>query len=148
MKVNLCQYKKFSCYGCCGHTWTTKGDITRQVKENTRVYKLISREQFCDRGEKTLAPCGGCKSLVEKEGRILCGLHPMQNDGKEYRDRVCEKDFLCETFKAFKTWSKQKQLRFLNFIEKKDPTHYAYSMGVDSGRFMAEFERIEQKNRR
>jgi len=140
-RVNLCQLKHLSCFGCCGHSWTTKREVLIQIKENSDIYKYQSREEFSKRGEKYLSDCGACKSLIEKDGRVVCGLHPLQNDGKEYRDKICEKDYFCDTFKAFMKWDKKKQDAFVKFVLEKDLSNWEYSIGMDSDKLMKEFEK-------
>jgi len=139
--VNLCQLEHLSCFGCCGHSWTTKKEVLVQIGKNTQLYPHMSREGFARRGEKYLSACGACKSLIKKGDRILCGLHPMQNEGADYRDKICEKDYLCKTFKAFLTWENKKQDRFVRFVLEKNLTNWAYSMGMDSDKFLKEFEK-------
>lgn len=137
----MCQLEHLSCFGCCGNSWTTKREVLVQIRKNTDVYKHMSREEFSKRGERYLAPCGGCKSLINKDGRVICGLHPMQNNGREYRDKVCDRNYMCKTFKAFKTWDRKKQEKFVKFILGKNLTNWAYSRGMDSDKLLKEFER-------
>src|SRR4030042_5808806 len=103
------------------------------------MFNVLSLSEFRSRSETVLSRCGACKALIKKEGHIVCGLHPLQN-GEDWRDKNCERDFLCDTFRQFLRWPKVKQDRFLRFIEGKNLSHYSYSMGMDSGRFLKEFE--------
>lgn len=141
-KINLCQLEHLSCFGCCGRDWTSKRDVLVQIGKNTELYKHMSREEFSKRGEEYLSSCGGCKSLIKKDDRIICGLHPMQNKGVDYRDKVCEKNYMCNTFKAFLTWDKSKQGKFVKFIRDKKLNNWTYSMGMDSDKFLKEFEKL------
>lgn len=139
MSVNLCQLGPYSCFGCCGHSWTKEQDVLVQIGKNTKAFASMSREKFSKRGEEYLASCGSCKSLVNRNGRIVCGLHPMQNDGTEYRDKICEKNYLCDTFKAFLKWDANKQEAFQKFVLGKNLSNWDYSMGMDKGTLMKEF---------
>lgn len=143
MKTNLCQYKHLSCYGCCGHSWASYQAINAQLRENTRIFSILDRAEFRSRAETNLAPCGACKALIIKNDHVICGLHPMQNRGEDWRDKTCERGHFCETFRKFMSWPSSKQRRFLRFIDGKKLSHYTYSMGIDSGKFLKEFEYIE-----
>ena len=112
------------------------------IRENTKVFKILSREHFRSRAETMLSPSGACKALIVKDGRVICGLHPMQNCGEDFRDRTCQKDFLCDTFKKFNSWPSSRQKDFLKFVEAKHLSNYLYSMGMDSGSLLKEFERF------
>ncbi len=139
--INLCQLGNLSCFGCCGRDWTTEKEVLLQIGINSDVYKHVSREDFSRRGEKVLSDCGGCKSLIKKDDRVVCGLHPELNDGKDYRDKVCEKNYLCNAFKKFMKWDKKKQDKFVKFILKKKLSNWDYSIGMDSDSFLKEFEK-------
>lgn len=137
--INLCQLEGLSCYGCCGHTWGSHQSINAQLRENTRIFGILTRSEFRSRSETVLSQCGACKALVIKDNAIVCGLHPLQNDGVDWRDKNCEKEFLCDTFKKFLCWPKERQEMFLDFIVCKKLSHHSYSMGMDSGKLLEEF---------
>lgn len=140
MNVNLCQYKSFSCFGCCGHTWGDEEEVLEQIRKNTIIFKNISLKEFQERSERALSRSGGCKSLVFKNRKIVCSLHPKQV-GEDFRDKNCNKNHLCDTILEFQNWPLEKQKAFLKFIEKKNPSHYDYSMSMDTGRFLKEFKK-------
>lgn len=144
--TNLCQYKGLSCFGCCGHTWSSRKEVYAQISKNTMLYSFSTLDEFRARGEDKLSCSGGCKSLIKKNGMIVCALHPLQNDGKDYRDKHCNKNYLCKTFKSFLEWDEGKRKRFLALIESKKLDHYSYSMGMDSDKFLKEFEKMESKS--
>lgn len=138
--TNLCQLEHLSCFGCCGHDWKEKKEVLTQISENTKKFEELPIEIFIKESENNLSDSGGCKSLVYKNGKIVCALHPLQNKGKDLRDMNCKKEYLCETFKQFLTWDKKKQKKFIDFILDKEIDHYEYSMGMDSDEFLKEFE--------
>ncbi len=144
--INLCQLEHLSCFGCCGHDWKSKKEVLEQIMRNTKRWEEAREKGAVDRfikeSEDHLSRSGGCKSLVFKDGRIVCALHPLQNKGKDLRDKNCNKNYLCETFKRFKTWNRTKQKKFVDFIMGKDMDNYEYSIGMDSGEFLKEFEKI------
>ena len=142
--INLCQYKELSCFGCCGHTWGGKREVLSQIDKNTLIYQFSTLEEFKERGRDRLSASGGCKSLIKKDGRIVCGLHPLQHEGKDHRDKNCQKKYLCKAFKAFLEWDAAKQKRFLKFIDGKKLNNYTYSMGMDSDKLLKEFETSEK----
>jgi len=144
-EIILCQLKQFSCFGCCGNHWAAKKDVLLQFDRNTKMFKQMSKETFSKRGEQYLSSSGGCKSLIKKGSKIICPLHPKQNDDKDYRDKLCDKNFFCETFKKFKQWPGETQNRFVEFVLAKKLNHYTYSMGMDGGAFLKEFESFERQ---
>ncbi|RLE45445.1 hypothetical protein DRJ22_04340 [Candidatus Woesearchaeota archaeon] len=139
MEINLCQYKNLSCFGCCGYDFGNEKEFTKRLKENTKQFYSLSLKEFRERSEKS-TPKGGCKALIIKNNKIICALHPLQNKGKDLRDKNCKKEYMCETFKRFKEWNKEKQKKFLKFIEEKKLSNYDYSKGMDEGTFLKEFE--------
>ncbi len=143
MKTNLCQFKHLSCFGCCGHDWKTKDQILEQIKKNTINWKNHSLNKFYKESEKHLSRCGGCKSLILKNNKIVCALHPFQNKGDDFRDKNCNKNYFCQTFKEFLNWDKKTQNSFLKFLKNKKISHHEYSMGMDSGNFLAEFTKFK-----
>jgi hypothetical protein len=143
--INLCQYKGLSCFGCCGHTWGGKREVLNQIDKNTVMYQFSTLDEFKKRSCNRLSASGGCKSLIKKDCGMVCGLHPLQHDGKDYRDENCHKKYLCKAFKAFLEWDSDKQKKFLEFIDGKNLNNYTYSMGMDSDKLLKEFEAIEGK---
>lgn len=143
---NLCQLKHLSCFGCCGHDWKSKKAILRQIMKNTNSLKELTLEKFIKESQVQLSESGGCKSLIFKKEKIVCALHPLQNKGKDFRDKNCKKEYFCETFKKFIKWTETKQEKFIRFLLKKKIDNYEYSIGMDSGKFLEEFEEKIIKN--
>lgn len=141
MMTNLCQLEHFSCFGCCGHDWKNKKEVLEQIMKNTLFWKESNVEKFVKESERHLSRSGGCKSLVFKEERIICALHPLQNKGKDLRDKNCNINHFCEAFKEFVKWDKKTQKKFVDFLLAKEIDNYEYSMGMDSGEFLDEFKK-------
>ena len=145
----LCQTEKFTCMGCCGNSYGSKKEIEDTIKRNTVEFSHIStlaeRKEFSKKAE-TLRPCGVCRAVVNKGRRKLCGLHPMQNDGEDYRDRICDKDFLCKAMKYYlRLWDDSTKQAFLDFVQEKNPDWYEYSMNMDQDKYFEEFIQKQHK---
>jgi hypothetical protein len=151
--VNLCQYKKFSCFGCCGHNFEGKEKVLGDIRKNTKELITLGSdpEVFRDRYDpKFIRSSGVCMNLTflderGKEGkmtRVGCPLHPAVNKGKDIRDECCDKAHLCKTFYHYKKWPKNKQKAFLVFIDHLNLDNYDYSLMMDNGKLMEEFEKI------
>jgi len=69
----------------------------------------------------------------------VCPLHPALNKGKELRDNLCDKDYLCETFKQFNKWNVFRRKKFIEFIKSKNPDCYDYSINIDNDSYFKEF---------
>lgn len=141
MRHNLCQLDKLSCFGCCGHSFTTIKQLKVDIKKNTKEFdESSSLESFRDRAHNwDLNPSGVCRNVVEKNGRVYCPLHPEINK-KDLREGHCMPEFLCQTFKMFMNWSEEKQDKFVEFINTKNLDNYEYSIMMDSGKLLEEFE--------
>ncbi len=142
MKPNLCQLKHLSCFGCCGHDWKTKTQILEQIKKNTLNWKNNNINKFAKDSEKHLSRSGICKSLILKNNKIVCALHPLQNNDEDFRDKNCNKNYFCKTYKEFLKWNKSTQKKFISFLLKKNISHYEYSIGLDSNLFLEEFKKL------
>jgi len=137
--INLCQFEKFSCFGCCGKEFTTKKEIQEGIKKNTFEYlEYKDKKKFAERSTY-LRASGICRNLIFKEKKIICPLHPSLNKGKELRDNLCDTDYLCESFKEFNKWDNSKRKEFIEFINSKNPDWYDYSINIDNGNYLKEF---------
>ena len=122
---NLCQLKDsgLSCFGCCGNEYNHKKKLMGNIKKNTHEFnKKKSLKLFMVRTTE-LKPSGICANLVFKDGRFFCPGHPALNHGKDYRelDQYCENDKEdgCDAYIKFPSWSKEKQDKFVAFINGK-----------------------------
>ena len=135
--MDLCQLDelKLSCFGCCGNSFKSRDKVMHDIRKNS-----LANKSFEERGKEheLLRSSGICRSVVIKGRRIVCDAHPGIN-GKDYRDKACDKGYRCETIKEFDRWSNKKKKEFVEFLRKKRLDHYEYSMGIDKGSFLKEF---------
>jgi len=137
--INLCQFKNFSCFGCCGRDFGSKKEIKHTIRKNTLEYlECKDKREF---GERSiyLRESGICRNLIFRNNKIICPLHPNLNKGKDLRDHLCDKDYLCETLKKFKKMSSYKRKKFIEFVKSKNPDWYDYSINIDNGNYLKEF---------
>lgn len=158
--VNLCQIDELglSCMGCCGRNFGSKKGILDSIKRNTVSFKAAcipdhkggilkkDKVEWGRRLARFVHDSGVCYNLIMDGARIFCPLHPKLNNGKDLRDNVCEKDYMCKTFFLFKErWDNDKRKAFLELIEKKVKLGkldwFSYSKGMDSGMLLKEFRR-------
>jgi len=138
----LCQHKQ-GCMGCCGHDFGNKQEIQEAIKKNTLEFQQFqdNLEKFRDRAFPMDLRKGVCRNLIQINTRILCPLHPLQNNGKDLREGHCDIDHLCITAKRFSGWDPKRRERFLNFLKQKKLDLIDYSLGMDQGNLMEEFEK-------
>jgi hypothetical protein len=140
----LCQLNG-GCMGCCGHDFE-KDKIVESVRVNTAEFNQatpVSKEeylQFRDRFPSTMLRAGVCRNLIEEKGCFVCPLHPARHK-EDLRVGHCEINYLCHTAKEFATWHKKKQEKFMQFIEKKGLNNVEYSMQMDKGTLLRDFEK-------
>ena len=145
--VQLCQLSH-GCMGCCGHGFNSKEKIKEAIRKNTLEFDQIKEKTeedllaFRNRYYVMDLLNGVCRNLIEQNGRLLCPLHPAQNNGKDLRVGHCDAHHLCLTAKEFLMWDKEKQDRFVKFIEKEDLDNVEYSMQMDNGELLKRFERV------
>ena len=141
MEINLCQLGPLSCFGCCGHSYKNIEKIKQDIRFNTLEFEEIKDlEKFRDRASKyNLRGSGVCRNVIEKNGTIFCPLHPSLNNGNDLRDGHCDINHLCEAFKQFMKWDKEKQNKFVDFIIKLNLDNYQYSIFMDSGELLRRF---------
>ena len=147
-KVSLCQLPGLSCFGCCGHHYTTENQIKEQIRKNTIKSNNSTDEEFVEYVKgKYLSAAGICRGVVRKNNKTFCPLHPALHKGRDLRIQTesCETDYMCKTHKQFDGWDAQKKKRFLEFIMSKNLDWFAYSMGMDSGKLLKEFEAVEKQ---
>ena len=141
---SLCQLKEIGigCFGCCGHAWTKEGEVNQDIKKNTLRYKEHKDDlTFLHKEASSIRPSGGCYNLVQlNSGKVGCSLHSCQNNGKDLRDNICDKGYLCKTNHLFQSWGEEKQNKFIRFLNSKKLTPFEYSVGMDRGLLLKEFE--------
>lgn len=136
--------------GCCGHDFGTKEQIKEAIRENTAEFQATNPQTdqqflaFRDRAHPFDLRYGVCRNLVEENGCQLCPLHPTRHQGKDLRINHCDINYLCKTAKIFDTWSKEKQQRFILFIESKKLDNIVYSLKMDKGLLLKEFLSVEE----
>lgn len=145
---NLCNWEKFSCFGCCGYDFASRKEVEKKLNEQTKLWKSLGTKDFSKREIPYLEEEGICGHQVLVRGKAFCATHPFveKNKGIDYREPRCKKDHLCETFIRFKQWPNVKKKEFLNFLRKKDLDWYEYSLGMDNNSFLNEFEEISSKD--
>jgi len=63
----------------------------------------------------------------------------------DLRINHCDIDFMCRTAVTFETWDAEKQKRFIDFIAGKKIDNLDFSLGIDKGSLLDEFEALELK---
>jgi hypothetical protein len=143
----LCQFNG-GCMGCCGHDFKSLELVKEAVRRNTLEFrKFKNLEKFRDRAGKWDLRYGVCRNVVMIRGKVFCPLHPARNKGKDLRKGHCDVDYLCKTAKVFSKWNKEKQKKFLEFVEGKGLDVIEYSVGVDDGSLLKEFLRKDLNNK-
>ncbi len=147
-KTELCTFGKYYCMGCClaPRKCPTKRELIQAIKANTAVFEQArNTEAFAKRRNcgETLR-CGVCNNQVFIGKKVLCPLHPGNNNGKDLRKRkFCEHDYLCPTQEEYNEWNSVKQKQFIKFIKKKKPDWYQYSINIDNSGYLKEFKKIK-----
>ena len=142
----LCQLNG-GCMGCCGHDFISKEKVKEAIHKNTTEFIQIkevdedSLVKFRDRAYASDLRHGVCRNLIEEKGRFLCPLHPARNHGKDLRIGHCNVNYFCKTAQKFALWNTGKQASFISFIEKKKLDNVAYSIMMDNGNLLQEFEK-------
>jgi len=138
----LCQLEE-GCMGCCGHDFGNKQEIEEAIKKNTLEFQQFpdNLEKFRDRTFPMDLRNGVCRNLIQKSDKTLCPLHPLQNKGNDLREGHCDIDHLCLTAQRFSGWSTERKAAFLKFLKQKKLNTLDYSLGMDQGTLLAEFEK-------
>lgn len=144
-KSILCQLNN-GCMGCCGRAFPSKEEIEKAIKKNTSEFKELNPQtekeliRFRDRALSADLRNGVCRNLVQKDNKIICPLHPKQNNGKDLREGHCDINYLCQTAKEFLIWPKHKQKRFLKFVKDNGLGNIDYSIKMDKDSLLEEFK--------
>ena len=143
--LTLCQLEEagLSCFGCCGNNYSNKKKLMNHIRKNTLQFdNKKSIKSFMSRTTE-LKSSGICANLVFKGGKFFCPGHPVMHNSKDYRslDPDCEKEHMCKTYYLFKTWDKEKQQKFIDFIKSKKLDSYTYSIKMDNDSLLKEFEK-------
>ena len=143
--TSLCQING-GCMGCCGHDFISREKIKEALRLNTVEFENKSPRvkaqfiSFRDRAHPSDLRHGVCRNLIEKNGSIFCPLHPTLHD-QDLRENHCDIKHLCGTAKKFADWDSEKQENFISFVASKEIDNLEYSMGMDSGSLLEEFEK-------
>jgi len=145
-EINLCQLEdlNLSCFGCCGHSYTSKEDVLEAIDKNTLEYSgYDNQKRFMERSN-SLRACGICRNVVYLDkNKVGCPLHPKLNK-KDIRVGHCDTKYKCKTKKLFDTWNQNKKVKFVLFLTKlkKDGlSWYDYSIRMDNDEILKEFIR-------
>ncbi len=157
-KTDLCQLGE-GCFGCCGNSYKSRKEIEEDLLKNQTEFEAIVEKGTIEelkefrgrRYHRELRPAGICFNLIRiydkdgKNGKMGCPLHPAIC-GEELREGHCDINHLCLAAKIFPSWDEEKQARFIEFLLEKKLDWYDYSIGMDSGSLLREFENKEKKN--
>ena len=141
----LCQ-RNGGCFGCCGHDFAAKKRLKEAIRENTAEFSVVdvnSEKSFVAFRERTHPNDlrhGVCRNLIEEKGCFLCPLHPTRHSGRDLRIGHCDTNYLCPTAQKFEGWDQEKQETFLKFIDSLGIDNVDYSLKMDSGELLREFE--------
>lgn len=136
-----------SCYGCCGHDFKSQEDVEIAIHKNTLEHKsfddILDFKARVKKGE--LRDAGVCRNLVNMkdsngQNRVLCPLHPLVNNVKDYRLGHCDTTYECQALFEFNNWSSDVQKKFLKYLLDMELDNYVYSIGMDSGSFLEDFK--------
>ena len=139
----LCQLKG-GCMGCCGYDFPSKEKIKEVIEKNTNEFNKSSPKtkkellEFRDRKHPFDLKNGVCRNLIKKNECLFCPLHPKLNK-EDLRISHCDINYLCKTAKEFAKWDKDKQKKFIEFINRQELTNIEYSIRMDKGMFLEMF---------
>ena len=142
----LCQLNG-GCMGCCGNNYISAKFVARAIKDNTREFRAVNSFsesdllKFRDRASATSLRHGVCRNLIDRDGKLLCPLHPVLNKGKDLRIGHCDVEYFCQTALKFAHWDTRKQEDFVTFIQKKKLDNINYSLKMVEGELLREFEK-------
>lgn len=141
----LCQLNG-GCMGCCGYDFLSKEKIDQAICTNSMEFETSCPKteqqflQFRDRKMPMDLRDSVCRNLIKKEELIFCPLHPTIHNGKDLRKNHCDTDFFCKTAEEFEKWEEETQKLFLSFIKEKRLDSIDYSLKMDEGLLLKEFE--------
>ncbi|MBD3361791.1 hypothetical protein GF358_03285 [Candidatus Woesearchaeota archaeon] len=145
-KTELCTFREYYCMGCClaPRKCPTRSELTAAIKANTVAFKQtknskkFAARENCGETKK----CGVCNNQIFKGKKVICPLHPGNNNGKDLRKRkFCEINYLCPTQEEYNSWDRKLQKEFLAFVKSKKPDWYQYSINIDNGGYLKEFKK-------
>jgi ferredoxin-thioredoxin reductase catalytic subunit len=147
-RSDVCIIEHLTCVGCCGKDFTSREEIEKAVRKNTKDFIAINNKiKFMKRKDNEfLHDSGICRNIIytnEDEDDVMCPLHPCFNDTKEVKDirkGHCEIEYLCKTAYVFNNFSEEKKKIFRKFILGKDLDWLEFSVGMNEGTFLEEFE--------
>ena len=140
--ISLCQFKQ-GCFGCCGNNYTSEKDVVNTIWKSTGELKLSSSpKEFRDRFPKELVSSSGlCKNFVKfEDGNFGCGIHPARVGLPDLRIGHCDHDYLCQTMRTYLSWDDNQKQKFLDWLEKNNLSLYDYSLGMDEGTLLTQFQ--------
>ena len=145
-EIILCRYGS-GCFGCCGTEFAnSKEQVIKEIKINTRELKdYKDLDQFRMRHGALFKEEGNpfkmCRNITKlSDGYVGCPLHPILNEGEDFRKNYCFADYWCPTMKKFRKWNDKEKKKFLDFLDFKKLDSYEYSIKMDSGELLKEFE--------
>jgi len=144
----LCQLNG-GCMGCCGHDFISKKLVKEAIKLNTAEFKEVDPSKevslivFRERRDAYDLRHGVCRNLIERDRQLLCPLHPALNNKKDLRVGHCDLNYMCPSAKMFETWTKEKQNKFMKFIESKKLDNISYSMKMGDNSLLQEFDNLQ-----
>lgn len=139
----LCQLNG-GCMSCCGHDFISKEKIKEAINQNSKEFESSNPKtekeflKFRDRRPTNDLRNGVCRNLIEQNSSFFCPLHPARLE-KDLRLGHCDINYLCKTAKEFERWSDDKKLTFIYFIESKNLDNLDYSLRIDNGSLLKEF---------
>jgi hypothetical protein len=131
------------CFGCCGRNFAGKTILKRDIRINTKRYYETKHgiEKLKDISKK-VRKSGLCKFVMYlEEKNIGCPLHPSQNEGQDLRKDHCDIDYLCTTQKLFANWDKERQNKFIEYLQNRNLDFVDYSRGMANGSLLIGFKR-------
>ena len=145
--INLCKFKGFSCFGCCGYEFKGKDKAAESIYKQTKEYEQymgtkssridhpatkFNRVEFRERNQfHDLNSCNFCRNLILDESQSIktmidkkkldftCPLHPATNDGTDLRAGHCDTDYMCRMQMSFHKMTKNEKEKFLAWLEER-----------------------------
>lgn len=128
--------------GCCGHSYKNRKEIEEGIRKNTLNFKHADDKlKWGRKDSEYIRSCGVCHNIIKIGDEVFCPLHPERNSGDDLRDIPCDKEYMCRTFYMFNQWDEKKQKQFILFIKSKKLDWFTYSIGMDNGTFLNQFEK-------
>ncbi len=135
--MKVCQFGP-GCFGCCGDDFKEKKEIIKDIQENIIHFGMCNDKEAFMRRPPYYKPSGICGNIGFVNGKIGCLVYPKKQD-KDMRKGYCDDCFECKTLKEFKLWNEERQKAFLRFLEKKELDFYDFSINMENGKLLEEF---------